>query len=245
MTIRFKFQEVLAETQAFASIAGKFTADGARKVLLDFHRSLETYRNTDTEDPYFWEIATTSPLVTIESHAYDRKKAKHTVIAEITATWEIQRESPGKKSRPAEFFFLTGIASTMVRLRDINTDGKKSDLAMWRVEIADSKSPGCYFHSQVLGEVDDPPFPKSLCVPRLPTILLTPAAVAEYAYSEIFQDGWQKHLTSQTSELQIWSPIQIRRYQRLLKWKLDCLSASSGSPWVNLKIAQPDADIFV
>lgn len=245
MTIRFKFQDVLAETQAFASIADKFTADGARRVLPDFHRSLETYRNTDTKGSHLWEISTRSPLVTTHSQSYDRKAAKHTVIAEITAAWEIQRESPGKKSRPAEFFSLSGIASTMVRLKAINKDNTRTDLAMWRVEIADKKSPGCYFHSQILGDLDAPPFPKSLCVPRLPTILLTPAAVAEYAYSEIFQNAWQKHLQSQTSELQVWSPIQIRRYQRLLKWKLECLSASSGSPWVNLKIAQPHADIFV
>ena len=69
-------------------------------------------------------------------------------------------------------FEVAGLASTKLRILDAVSDDE-TELAMWRVELGDQQSPGCYFHTQILGQSDVPPFPHSVCIPRLPTLFAT------------------------------------------------------------------------
>jgi hypothetical protein len=168
------------------------------------------------------------------------------VYAEITSTWTIRRIAQRKRSLRAEKFILTGNASTRVRIhREASAQAGPAQLAMWRAEVGDSKSPGCHFHVQIAGDLDDPPFPKSLDVPRLPGLLITPPAVVEYVVGELFQARWLKHIAGQSAELNRWWPIQRRRLGAVLGWQLNIVKSASGSPWATLKKQKPGPQLFM
>lgn len=245
--LRFAFQEALDEVSSFAELSKKYIAPAASDVLSRFRGALETYRNQKTEKPMDWVIPESAPLVTVAAREYEPDNGgQRVVVGEITAKWQIKRASPAKKQMPAKYFDLVGIASTRVRLKyPATTHEPEQEIAMWRMEVADTKAPGCYFHTQILGQSDDLPFPKSVPVPRLPSIILTPPAVAEFVLAELFQDAWEPHIAAHVPHLQRWAPIQHRRFERLLQWKIEQLKKTSGSPWSSLKAAEPDANLFI
>jgi hypothetical protein len=245
--LRFGFQDMLDEVSSFSELAKKFIAPGSLGVLSRFHGQLETYRNSTNQLAMDWEIPESNPLVTIPAKEYEPGgHGTKVMIGEITAKWRIKREAPRKKRLPAKFFGLIGLASTRVRLKyPATVDAPEKEIAMWRMEIADDKAPGCYFHTQILGQTEDLPFPSSLPVPRLPAIMMTPAAVAEFVLAELFQDRWGPHAAGQVPHLNRWAPIQRQRFERLLDWKIKQLNKTSGSPWSSLKAAQPHPDLFL
>ena len=237
---------MLNEVSSFAALADDFIAPKSKTVLAEASKQLEGYRNSTTAAAFDWEISDQNPLTTIKSKSYEPGDGgQRFLVGEISAKWRIRKEQPTKKSRVSSHFNLIGLASTRVRLRCLNpNDEAAEEIAMWRMEIADSKSPGCYFHVQILGQTDEFPFPSSLPIPRLPNILMTPASVAEFVLGELFQDSWAPHVARQTPHLNRWAPIQKARLSRLLNWKLEQLSKTNGSPWSSLKVAKPNADLF-
>jgi len=245
--LRFEFQDMLDEVSSFAELAKKFISPTSYGVLGRFHTQLEMYRNSASQSAIDWEIPESDPLVTIPAKEYEPGGGgKIAVVGEITSKWRIKREPPRKKQQPAKYFGLMGVASTRVRLKyEATAEVPEKEVAMWRMEVADDNAPGCYFHAQILGQSKDPPFPSSLPVPRLPAIMLTPTAVAEFMFAELFQDRWGPHTAGQTPHLNRWAPIQRRRFEYLLDWKMMQLKATSGSPWSTLKTAQPHANLFL
>jgi len=245
-SLRFKFQDTLDEVSSFTELAKKYTAPVSLGVLPRLRGELEGYRNARTDRPFDWEISESDPLVTIAAKEYEPGGGgKRDIVAEITSKWRIKREPLGKINQPARYFSLVGLASTRVRLKYPATDAApEQEIAMWRMEVADAQAPGCYFHAQILGQSDDPPFPKSIPIPRLPAIMMTPAAVAEFVLAELFQDAWGPHIAGLAPHLKRWTPIQGERLERLLKWKITQLKQTSGSPWSSLKAAKPPADLF-
>jgi hypothetical protein len=245
--LRFLFQDMLDEVREFAALANDLIAPGSKGVLPQFGKNLEGYRNANTKDAFDWEIAESNPLSTIGTRGYEPGGGgTRYLIGEITAKWRIRREPSAKKSMPAKYFAVVGLASTRIRLRCVGLDGEPSEqIAMWRMEVGDVKGPGCFFHSQILGESAEFPFPNSLPVPRLPIIMMTPAAVAEFVFAELFQDRWVPHTSVQVPHLNRWTSIQKDRFIRLLNWKIRLLTNTLGSPWSSLKAGQPDDDLFV
>jgi hypothetical protein len=245
--LRFGFQEMLDEIRSFAALADDFIGAAAKSVLPQFYKELEGYRNAATRDAFDWEIPDSNPLTTVSTTEYEPGSGgSRRLIGEITTKWQIRKEPSAKKSMLSKYFSLVGIASTRIRLRCIGSDNKPGDqIAMWRMEVGDKKSPGCFFHSQILGESSDFPFPHSLPIPRLPIIALTPASVAEFLLAELFQDRWGPHVALQVPHLNRWAPIQRERFCRLLDWKKQQVRKTSGSPWSSLKAAQPNDDLFV
>jgi hypothetical protein len=245
--LTFSFQEAIDEVDAFLHLGEPFIDRNCRFVLPQFKSELESYRDQPTVDKYKWQIRPESPLRTIVSEGeYEvGGGGGHNVFADIDAYWSIQRLPPKKKSMPASQFQLTGIASTRIRLWCERDDGEKKEIAMWRMEVGDSRSPGCHFHVQVLGELADFPFPKTLSVPRLPGFILTPPAVAEFVLAELFQERWAKHVGHDSPHLKRWARIQEQRFKRLLEWKLDVLTKNTGSPWTTIKRQKPDDMLFV
>jgi hypothetical protein len=213
--------------------------------FLNLKSELESYRAQPTTTEYDWQIHPDAPLRTIVSEGeYEvGGGGGHHIFADIDACWHIQRLPPKKKSMPAQEFKLTGIASTRVRLW-CKAPGEKKQIAMWRMEVGDSASPGCHFHVQVLGEIADFPFPNSLPIPRLPGIILTPPAVAEFVLAELFQDRWAEHVGQDSPHLKRWAPIQQERFKRLLEWKLEVLKTNTGSPWTTIKRQKPESMLF-
>jgi hypothetical protein len=244
--LRFEFQEMISELEAFSRLADPFLLAESRSVLPNLKQSLENYRTEPTGNSRTWQISTTSSLKTISGTRYEKgnRAGKHCIYAEITSIWEIRR-IPGRNVRqPAKYFELIGQASTRVRLVcDPSNGDQHQEIAMWRMEIGDSNSPGCHFHVQVLGQTADFPFPKSLSVPRLPSLMMTPAATVEFVLAELFQDEWAKHIGRNGPHLNRWSAIQKSRWVSLLNWKLDIVQKSTN-PWTAIKSAKPQPMLF-
>jgi hypothetical protein len=150
------------------------------------------------------------------------------------------KKPQARQKRLLEFY---GIASTRVRFFDAS-DLSKS-IAMWRLELGDAKSPGCYFHVQILGEEEEPPFPKSVSVPRLPSLFVTPMGAIEYVLGEVFQDRWAKVAMENTATVLRWSGMQQRRLLSLLEWQKDKVKKALTSPWMTLKAARPEPALFL
>lgn len=243
----FDFQDMSNEVDAFAKLAERYISPQSRYVLPNLRGTLDTYRNQKTDAPYDWTISQTNPLRTETSLGkYEVGGGGGLpVFAEISAKWRIQRIPLPRRPQHAERFRLVGIASTKVRLlTPLDDGGAPQEVAMWRMEVGDTASPGCHFHVQVMGEHDAYPFPRSVPVPRLPGLLLTPASVIEFVLGELFQDDWLKHIANDSANLQRWAPIQKRRFESLIRWQLEVLERG-GSPWAALKSTKPREELFV
>lgn len=244
--LRFEFQEMIAELEAFSRLAEPFLLAESRSVLSNLKQALENYRIEPTTNSRSWQISTTSSLKTISGRGYEKggRVGKHCVYAEITSIWEIRRITGRSVRQPAKYFELTGLASTRVRLVcEASNGGQHQEIAMWRMEVGDSNSPGCHFHVQILGQTAEFPFPNSLSVPRLPSLMMTPAAAVEFVLAELFQDEWAKHIGRNGPYLNRWSAIQRKRWVTLLSWKLDLVQKSTN-PWTSIKTAKPQPMLF-
>jgi len=245
----FSFQETLDEIQAMSRIAAEFlTAETQEAVFPELVALLESIRAARPADPKIWSVAEDRPLRTIDSvgeYEPGGRRGLHTIIGEISFVWQILcPQEQGPMSRPQKTFVLSGLSSTRIRVIE-RTERGNQQLAMWRVEVGDSTAPGCHFHTQIEGERDDPPFPRSLSVPRLPTIVVTPMAAVEFLLAEIFQSRWQQHAAAETADMQRWKPIQKRRLLNLFEWQKRCIQGCIGSPWTAFKTYKPDADLFL
>lgn len=242
--IRFPFTDTLIELESAKAIAHEFL-ENEELVFAQIRTQLEGLRDERTSH-VSWTIPSSRPLRTIVSPGHYDRGGGGAVVGTMSFVWEIGRVPPKKRKAPAEFFELVGIASTVSRVFAVNDDGSLGDeLAMWRMEIGDDNSPGCHFHVQIRGEVEDGPFPRRLPVPRLPGCLATPMAALEFMLAELFQERWTKHIFSETDSLKRWRAIQRSRFSRLLAWQQIQTSSTSRSPWLALKGAKPPQDLFL
>jgi hypothetical protein len=177
--------------------------------------------------------------------SYERKsQGHHTLFASITAIWGIKLIDPKKKKVAVTDFELVGLASTRIALVEGKPDQPGKTLAVWKMEIGDAASPGCHFHVQVDGD-GGAYYPSTLCVPRLPGILASPMAAAEFVLGELFQDEWPEHSARTLVGADRWEGIQKKRLRKLLNWSLCEVSRAGRSPWMLLKGAKPSPGIFV
>lgn len=244
--LKFLFADIAAEINAVAMVADKFIARGSAKVLPRLTADLEVIRSRPMGNHLPWSIPENLPLCTTTSHGqYDRHGGRD-VFAEISSIWQIEPlEDHNAASIRHREFALAGLASTKVRIIEGQADAPGQELAMWRVEIGDERSPGCCFHVQVLGQSEDPPFPSSVPVPRFPALFLTPMSVLEFVLGELFQETWRKHAARDTPPMQSWREIQRLRLGRLLSWKAEQVKHSVGPPWTALKSAKPPENLFL
>ena len=245
----FSFQEMLDEIHAMSRIGAEFlTAETQEAVFPELVALLESIRAARPAAPQPWSVAESRPLRTIDSageYEPGDRRGIHTIFGEIAFVWQILcPPEQGPRSRPQKNFVLSGLSSTKIRVFE-RTEQGSHQIAMWRVEVGDSTAPGCHFHTQIEGERDDPPFPRSLSVPRLPTIVVTPMAAVEFLLAEIFQSRWQRHAAAETADMQRWKPIQKRRLLSLFEWQKRCVQGCIGSPWTAFKTYKPDADLFL
>ena len=234
---------------AFERLVTPFVSPAARNVLPALRGNLESFRRAPTLDPFDWTIPEERPFDTIVSDGEYDRAGRLRVFARVASIWTIKRLVP--RSRPhanATQFVLSGKTSTMVRV--IRVKGRRrsknpqlGQVAMWRLEIGNEDAPGCHFHVQILGETPQPPFPKTLPIPRLPSLAVTPAASIELILAELFQQRWRDHMRNESPELQSWRSIQSRRLTNLLDWQRTQLGML-GSPWSNLKSAKPHSGLF-
>jgi len=249
MALEFHFSELIEEVNAMARMANRFVTADSQLVFEELVRSLSGIQAARTERVFQWEIRRDHPIRTVRSAGeYERDGGGgHTVYAEITSIWQIAPIAPRRRAHPWQKFVLAGLASSVVRILAEGKHGAR-ELAMWRMEIADDQGPGCYFHVQLRGEGPEPPFPKSMSVPRLPTLPVTPVAALEFVLGELFQDRWgPEGLAREDDNLRRWRAIQTKRLERFLAWQQAEVQRDGalGSPWIRLKRLKPEAGLFI
>ncbi len=245
MPLDFSIKEFLTEIAAVEAITARFTARESAGVLPRLRISLENLRYQKNDAISRWGIPEEEPFRTSVSYGeYERdSNGEHNVFAEITSVWEIGPYGNREAGGVSKLLRLHGIASTRVRLIRESHDGLE-EIAMWRMEIGDDNAPGCRFHVQVLGEVDEIPFPHSITVPRLPSIMVSPMAVIEFVVGELFQDSWPREASRGGASMDMWRSIQTKRLDRLLNWQSSVVQNNLGSPWLSLKTATISHDLF-
>jgi hypothetical protein len=236
---RFDFADFIGELEAIQGLAKtEFLDASADWVFGQLLTQLKQLRASRGRSPLRWEVTQNSPLRTVATNQYEpgERRGHCDVVGEISWCWDLQNCFTSKGH--VKEFEICGNAS--VRLRVRGTENNSPEFAMWRIESGAVDSPGCYFHTQVLGDIDEPPFPKSLPVPRLPTLFVTPMSAIEFFLGELFQDSWARRLVGNAHHLTFWNSMQRRHLTRLLDWKKDQIEAcDNGSPWLALKRAKP------
>ena len=251
--LQFPYRELIRETEALRRIATDvLVSDGP---LRDFARELEQIGESSAERDRWIEL---QPLRTQPTSDYEpaSRSGGQKVYALVRGIWQVH---PVGRKRPGRRIAFVGSASTKVELWPAEClygeeAHKPSRLAMWRIELGthDSPgrylsprdSPGCYFHFQILGDDSDPPFPKNIPVPRLPSPFVTPMAAVEFVLGELFQDDWQQRTGGGRNHHNEWRAIQRERWLGLIRWQKKYLGDDRASPWMNLKAAKPPDRLF-
>ena len=239
-------RELIDETDALMHMAKNLLAPDAAQVLAGFKSQVERIGRGPAGATHGIRMR---PLRTRPPRYYEGRSRSggEEIYAKITGTWEVCLRGAGSPKTKLAF---TGKASTVVELwpkpcmwREEHCSASR--LAMWRIELGAHDSPGCYFHVQVLGDRDDPPFPKSIPVPRLPSPFVTPMAAVEFVLGELFQDRWERRAGENHPCHKRWRAIQHQRWLSLLDWQKKVLDKPGSSPWMKLKAGKPLADQFL
>ena len=236
--LRFKIAELERETKALKTVATRFLDSKTLWALDHFLSNLESIRGARGERACVLELRCLHTRPSKNYEAGSRHGGKK-IYAVISGTWELRllgNHPPG--ARKVEF---CGRASTRIEL----FASDRVPLGMWRLELGADDSPGCYVHAQILGDSDKPPFPKSVPIPRLPSIFVTPMSAVEFVLGELFQDEWAKATAGNSGDAPYWRALQQERLQRLFLWYQDNLRNLVTSPWMALKRAKPESDLFL
>jgi hypothetical protein len=113
------------------------------------------------------------------------------------------------------------------------------------MELGAADSPGCYVHVQILGETDEPPFPHSIPIPRLPSLFVTPMSAVEFVLGELFQDRWARVAGANDHFAMFWRARQRTRLEKLFAWFQDHMHNPRSSPWVGIKEGKPQGSILL
>jgi len=244
--LRFEFVDLAQEIEVLRSIARPFIDPKSVRSLHQLSEDLEGLWSAAPNRDLQWQLGDLWTMVSDGEYEPGDRKGARQVLACISGTWDVRPvgvSSQKVKERQKRLLEFYGRASTRVRL--FHADDTSTQFAMWRMELGDANSPGCYFHVQVLGEEEVPPFPLSVSVPRFPTVFVTPMGALEFVFGELFQDRWAKTVMENSSNVQRWNGFQRRRLRQLLKWQCDTVENTLTSPWIALKTEKPDATLFL
>ena len=247
MSLLFDVATLRREIVAIRGLAADFLAPGADGVLRQTEQDLIGIAKA-TDGSYVWCVRPQNPVLTTLSYGnyMPDDEGGLCVHAEVTFKWDLRPVRAQGDSRPAKRIRLDGTASTQIRILEGEPgDRESTELAAWRMEIADDASPGAYFHTQVLGREHDALFPKALDIPRLPGVLSTPFACLEFAVGELFQDRWAQHAVRDSGPNRQWRSVQVGRHVKQLEWHIRQVTARAGSPWASWKKAIPPEELFV
>ena len=236
---RFLFSELIQETKVMATLSEEFLDPNRIWVLSRFLSHLRSIRGKPEESVYPLELRC---LRTIPSNQYDRNPGKE-IYAVISGIWELQPW--GKRSDPDREVEFCGKASTKIKLYASDDSKTKTRLAIWSLELGAEDSPGCYVHAHILGDTVDPRFPKSVPIPRLPSLFVTPMSAIEFVLGELFQNDWPEVTSKKRYEVYEWHKLQKKWLQQLFSWYQDQIEKAGSFPWIALKKAKPEDGMFL
>jgi hypothetical protein len=247
----FSFAEMEHEVTNMAAMAKPFLAVGASEMVIQpWLQQLRSFASSHAKSTFTWSIPIDKPIWTIRSDGqYEPDdQGELSVLGMLSCIWDLRipkQLRTKKKGTGSPVFELIGRASTRLTILEFRPDANHVELARWRFEMGDSDSPGCHFHVQVLGEENDECFPKSMSVPRLPGLLLTPMDALEFLLAEMFQGRWRQHASQGKDAITNWSRCQRKRLVNLLNWQCENFRKAAGSPWTSFKTEKPHADMLL
>lgn len=232
--LRFRFADVARELREAESLAKRFLDRGSRAQLSIAADQLTRLQSQRGE--HEWGL--TTALRTLPSRGNERRhrQGARSLYAAIDSIWTITVEN-------TRTFRVTGNVSTRVRLLD--ADDAQRQWGLWRVELGRKDAPGCFFHTQILGQEgfdDGGPWPHSVPIPRLPTPFVSIPSVLTFVLGELFQSEWARHVGAERS--QRLAADQRRAWERRLEWELHIVRGRGALPWSRLKAALPPRDLF-
>jgi hypothetical protein len=245
VSLEFYFKDFIDEISAISFMAKKLIRPDSLEVLPSLRRQLEDIQTYGTHKSYKWSIQDERPLFTAPTKEFEPGgRGSFPIFASLTSIWEIRPLTKPRRSHPQKFE-LVGIGSTRIRLFKGTTEDPQ-EIAMWRMEIGNDDSPGCHFHTQILGESQEVPFPRTVPIPRLPGFFASPAFAFEFVLGELFQDSWIKESIASASHLQRWKTIQRDRLIKLFEWQKGQLTSEYiSTPWTHLKRLKPKKELFL
>lgn len=233
--LKFSISDLLQSARAFKNLSSSFLSSSWG--LDEWVRALENIkRHTSSQGPIELRLKEGSLKSRVSKGAYEpgQRKGSHLVWAQVSSIWEVYPESP----RRPKAIILKGKASTKVELFEKDDSDPERLLAQWQVEVGHVDSPGTHFHVGVLQREGVCVFPKSLSVPRLPSLLITPLDALDFTLGELFQDKWARAAVG-SCDARTWGNQQKKRLVSLLNWYHESISNSSGSAWMALKGSRP------
>jgi hypothetical protein len=227
-SLRFSFDAIEAELQAMKVISRPFMEPSSEGIFDSLVNNLRAIKSAGSGD---WTVSVDEVLRTIPTKEHEKnEKATHSIFGELSWVWGLTADKQNKKRGTPSTFQVTGVASAHVQIKR-HLDGQV--LAAWRAELGAFDSPGCYFHSHIN---------ELVCVPRVPTLFITPMDTFEFLLGELFQERWPEHATSERHDVAFWRSKQSKLLSELLEWKRKKVVDATGSPWVALKKAKPEED---
>lgn len=162
-----------------------------------------------------WQISNQHP---VETNAAEREAGS--LFGRLSFKWEV-------RSITRETFSIVGNASTTIEIHNLETN---SAPISWNTDVGASGHPGYRLHVQF--RLDD----KSVEVPRLPALLLTPVDCLDFLLGELFQDEWKRHQYDNSVQTARWTQYVRKRVCHLLRTKAECAEQARGiTPWMTLK----------
>lgn len=241
----FRFIDLIHECEALKTYASDVLDKKTWQVLSEAKGNLESFQSSANKKRFQWKIPEDRPLCTnwSDGESQPNGRSGYRIRAKFSFVWEVRKLDEAKWK--GKFFLLDGIASTVTTIVD-ERDGAERCLARWAVEVADQASPGVHFHFQVKGsDGEEPPYPRSLDIPRLPAPLMSPFLAIDLALGELFQDRWKKHALSETKDTNRWRELHRERLKRFFNWQAQTVKDCVGSPWMALKLAKPHRELLV
>lgn len=233
----FEFDEVKAELEAVASLAGtQFLERGASDRLLLAANDL--LRLKRIKGIGIWEVNQNQAVTTTSSRRYHRSgRGQHDVYAKIAWTWTLMMKKQNSKE-----FALRDLTSTRVDVMR-RLPGGDEPLLSWVMDIGDAGGPGAHFHMQVKNIPPPDRGVSEFDVPRIPSIFVTPAEQLDFVLGELFQEDWPRRQGEFFNEQQYGNvrEIQQRRLGSFLQELCDVVKGGGRdrSGWLTLKQWKP------
>jgi hypothetical protein len=208
--LRFSTEQIRAETNGMSALAAPFLSrkhsDRFRKAAYDLELALKSGG--------VWQIPEADPIETLESEG-----EAGALFGTLSFKWEVKKIT-------SQTFSVSGNASTTLEIHNL---GEAPSIS-WNTDIGGAGHPGYRFHMQIRANQ------KSMDIPRLPSLLLTPADCLDFLLGELFQKKWTMHQDQKRLETAGWTRGVRTRVCHLLRMKAECASKSSGiTPWMTLK----------
>lgn len=239
MGMRFSVADLQRQLREIESIAKEFLGRGSEGKLSVAAAQLEMIAH-DRHQSWPWQIDSDDPLWTDLSKGHCEKDGKGSnLVGCLSFIWTLRGD--GKKCVE-----LVDKASTVLSIHEI--DGDDADLPIDREDgciqklnidvVTSAGAPGPAFHAQVQNKANVP-------VPRLPSLLVSPADCLDYLLGELFQDRWRVHQMSH-ARIHNFSKSQQSRFRALLHEHLAWLNdIGDCSAWSSLKDQRPQDTLFL